>query len=89
MASDRLSMIAQCLATPGLRHYRESLLRWLEDQVVGHFCWVIQSATKPDLSVQPVNADLAPMPFRGQRSAEGFQKGRQRLGEGIGRIDDE
>ena len=37
---------------------------------------------------QPISCDLAPMPFRRQRGAQGFQQRRQHLREGVGRIDD-
>lgn len=37
---------------------------------------------------QPISRDLASMPFRCQRGAQGFHQRRQRLREGVGRIDD-
>jgi hypothetical protein len=39
--------------------------------------------------VQPISCDLAPMPFWRQRGTKGFQQRRQRLREGVWRIDDE
>ena len=40
------------------------------------------------LPAQPIGDDLAFMPLGRQRGAQGFQQRRQRLREGVGRIDD-
>ena len=37
---------------------------------------------------QPFGCDLAAMPLGRQRGAQGFQQRRERLREGVGRVDD-